>query len=199
MTSSNTPIWWSEKRSAPLMKRSVTLVRISMPRVLGPVASVVSSSSRSERVPFIRHAVTPLNFRRECRGSGNNPLLHGGLAARLMVNEPINCAFAPFPYRKRVASASAATDTLSPAEGAHAVVHLGGNTIVADDRPRIAQAERLALDHEAPQRVAGVADEAGASRVLAPWLRSYAARAASAASSARPIRPSAETCSCAIS
>ena len=60
----------------------------------------------------------------------------------------------------------AATGTLPPAERAHAVVHLGGNAIVADDRPRIAQADRLALDHEAPQRVAGVADEAGASRVL---------------------------------
>src|SRR5580693_9682801 len=60
----------------------------------------------------------------------------------------------------------AATDTLSPAERAHSVVHLGGHAVVADHRPRIAQAERLALDHEAPQRVAGVADEARASRVL---------------------------------
>src|SRR5580704_6548426 len=60
----------------------------------------------------------------------------------------------------------AATGTLPPAERAHAVVHLRRNAIVADDRPRIAQADRLALDHEAPQRVAGVADEARPCRVL---------------------------------
>ncbi len=63
MTSSNTPIWSSEKCGAPLMKRSVTLVRIAMPRELEPEASVVSSSSRRDRVPFMRHAATPLNYR----------------------------------------------------------------------------------------------------------------------------------------
>lgn len=75
-----------------------------------------------------------------------------------------NCAFTPFRYRRR--AGPAATDTLSPAEGAHAVVHLGGNAIVADDRARIAQADRLALDYEAPQRVTGVVDEARPCRVL---------------------------------
>ena len=60
----------------------------------------------------------------------------------------------------------AATERLSPAKRAHAVVHLGGHAIVADDRSRIAQAERLALDHKAPQCIAGVPDEAFAHRVL---------------------------------
>src|SRR5580693_3006014 len=68
----------------------------------------------------------------------------------------------PIPHAPRLA----ATETLSPAEGAHAVVHFGGNAIVADDRPWIAQADRLALHHEAPQCVAGVADEGFARRVL---------------------------------
>ena len=45
------------------MKRSVTLVRISIPRELVPEASVVSSSSSRDKVPFMRYAATPLNYR----------------------------------------------------------------------------------------------------------------------------------------
>jgi len=70
------------------------------------------------------------------------------------------------PIHVPQAREAGATETSSPPEGTHVVVHLGGNAIVADHRTRIAQADRLALDHEAPQRIAGVADEAGASRVL---------------------------------
>ncbi len=33
-------------------------------------------------------------------------------------------------------------------------MHLGGHAIVADHRPWVAQSNRLALDHEAPQRLA---------------------------------------------
>src|SRR5215472_5479509 len=51
----------------------------------------------------------------------------------------------------------------APAERAHAVLHLGGNPIVADHRARIAQPDRLALDDEAPQGVACVLHKLGAS------------------------------------
>src|SRR5579864_4527425 len=63
MTSSNRPTWSAEKRGAPSMNRSVTAVRISIRRELEPEVSVVSSSSSRDKVPFMRHAATPLNFR----------------------------------------------------------------------------------------------------------------------------------------
>ncbi len=42
---------------------------------------------------------------------------------------------------------------------AHPVLHLGRDAIIADDRPRIAQAAGLPLHYKAPQRVAGCGDE----------------------------------------
>jgi hypothetical protein len=49
----------------------------------------------------------------------------------------------------------------SAAQDAHEVVHFGRNAVVADHRARVAQTDRLALDHEAPQRVAGFPHEFG--------------------------------------
>ena len=46
---------------------------------------------------------------------------------------------------------------MAPAgEYPHAVLHFGGDAVFAEHRPRVAQSARLALDDEAPQRIAGV-------------------------------------------
>ena len=47
------------------------------------------------------------------------------------------------------------------AENAHPIVHLGGHAVVADHRPRIVQANRFALDDEAPQGIACIGNQAG--------------------------------------
>src|ERR1700733_3894754 len=52
------------------------------------------------------------------------------------------------------------------AEDAHAVLHLRRDPIGADDRARVAQSERLALDYEAPQRTASVLHQLGADRAV---------------------------------
>src|SRR5579862_6550138 len=54
------------------------------------------------------------------------------------------------------ASTSRSGRTASAAEHPHAILHFDGDAVVAHDRPWIAQSTGLALDHEAPQCVAGV-------------------------------------------
>jgi hypothetical protein len=60
----------------------------------------------------------------------------------------------------------------------------------------VAQAGRLALHHEHPERLAGCIE---AAVPVAAWAASNSRKRASACSSARPIRPSAEACSWTIS
>src|SRR5437763_1356157 len=61
----------------------------------------------------------------------------------------------------RVATSSALARR-SCRQHAHATLHLGRDVIIAHELPRIAQAKRLALHHEHPQRVPGVCDERAA-------------------------------------
>ena len=82
------------------------------------------------------------------------------------------------------------------AEDAHAVLHLNRHPIGANDGARVAQPDRLALDHEAPQRIAGVLHQFGADRAI-PGIVTVMPR--QRVSSARPGRPSAEVCSWTIS
>ena len=56
---------------------------------------------------------------------------------------------------------------------AHARLHLGRHAIVAHQLPRVAQAERLALHHEQPERVAGLRHQFAP---LAPRVRGQLAR-----------------------
>ena len=54
---------------------------------------------------------------------------------------------------------------LSAAKSSDAVVDFSGHAVVADHRTGIAQPAGLALDHETPQRVAGILHQSGIFRV----------------------------------
>lgn len=59
-------------------------------------------------------------------------------------------------------------------DDAHAILHLGRNTVVADDRTGVAQPAGFALDDETPQRVARLLDQ------FRPGLRPFGVRSRAA-------------------